>query len=664
METGQRAHVLVVDDEPKILDSLCHLLEESFTVVPSENPLAALELLQGGQFSVILADQRMPGLPGDQFLAKAREVSDATRVLITGYTDIEALVRAVNRGQIHTYVTKPWDPLQLRVTVSEAAVHCDELIRRKKAADELEEQQRALAVSEAAFRQQTKLLQSILDSMGEGVIVTDKNGKMVMLNPAADSMIGSHAADVPESERSERFGIFVPGTKAPYPSHELPLARGLRGQSVHGVELYIRNERKPDGMYASVNVRPLQDDDGRHCGAVAVVHDVTSAKRSEKLLLKAKLEAERANHAKSEFLSRMSHELRTPMNAILGFAQLLEMGNLAPDDRVPVEQILRGGQHLLTLINEVLDVARIESGRMALSLEPVFVSELLDDALNLVRPLADQREILIEDRVKDGFYVQADRQRLRQVFLNLLSNAIKYNIEHGRIRIACEAKDNGMVHITISDTGPGLSPMQREKLFRPFERLVGDSTAVEGTGLGLALSKGLIEAMQGAIGVESDPGHGSTFWIDLRRAEAPEQPAWELKAQEEGPVAAAARPCRVLYVEDNPSNVALMERIVSLREDVSLMCAAEGRLALDLARANRPDLVLLDLHLPDMPGIDVLQQLRANQDTCAIPVVIVSADATPEHVQDALEAGARSYLTKPLNIPSLISLVDEIRRSG
>ncbi len=664
-ETEHRPTVLIVDDEQKIVESLCMLLDENFKVVPTVSPVEALELLRHAQFAVILADQRMPGLAGDEFLAKAQELSDATRILVTGYTDIDALIRAVNHGQIHTYVAKPWDPAQLRTTVLEAANHCRETVRRKRAAELLAEQQKALSVSEAAFRQQTKLLQSILDSMGDGVMATDENGRTVLLNPAAQSMVGAEVTTTPEAQRSERFGIFHPGTETLYPADELPLIRAMRGETVDGIEMHIRNSDRPDGMYVSVNVRPLKGDQGEVKGGVAVVRDITAAKHSEELLRRAKEEAERANLAKSEFLSRMSHELRTPLNSILGFAQVLEMGALQADDLASVEQIMKGGQHLLTLINEVLDVARIESGRMSLSLEPVLLSEVMQDALDLIRPLARKRSITVGEFLSDGFYVQADRQRLRQVLLNLLGNGVKYNVEGGRLNVASAARENGTVRITVADTGLGVSAADREKLFRPFERLAGESLAVEGTGLGLALSKGLVEAMHGAIGVAPNPGGGSIFWIDLLSAERPEG-AWEdleLTAMPEI-VPAPDRKCVVLYIEDNPSNLALMERIVGLRKDVKLLAAGHGQMGLDLAKAHRPDLILLDLHLPDIAGFDVLQHLRRNSETKAIPVVVVSADATPGHIEQLLAAGAQSYMTKPLEVPSMLNLLDQTLAGG
>jgi signal transduction histidine kinase/response regulator RpfG family c-di-GMP phosphodiesterase len=662
----ERPSVLVVDDEPRILDSIRDLLGENFDVVATSDPLAALEILSEAQFAVILADQRMPGLTGDQFLMRAQNLSDATRILVTGYTDIDALIRAVNDGQIHTYVPKPWEPAQLRVTVLKAADHCRETLRRKQAASRLAEQQAALGRSEAAFRQQTKVLQSILDSMGDGVLVVDENGKMVLLNPAAEAMVGRAAFETPHSEWSESIGIYRPGTGTLYPPDELPLSRAMRGETEDGVELHIRNPLHPGDVFVSVNLRPLKDDDGRSRGGVAVAHDITGRRRTQELLQRAKEEAERANRAKSEFLSRMSHELRTPLNSILGFAQLLEMASLPPDDADAVSQILKGGRHLLSLINEVLDVARIEAGRLSLSPEPVYLPEVIQEALDLVRPLAQERSITIAGLSGDSdFWVKADRQRLRQVLLNLLANGVKYNVDSGRIVVAVNPNGYGAVRTSVSDTGPGIAAEEREKLFLPFERLTGESLAVEGTGLGLALSKGLVEAMGGVIGVDSTVGEGSTFWFDLMATESPAALHPELESlltADSGEI--AARSLIVLYIEDNPSNMALMKRIAETRQGVQLIGAPQGRLGLDLARVHRPDLILLDLHLPDMSGHEVLEQLRRDPDTKTVPVVIVSADATPEQMDRLLDSGAQSYVTKPIDIASMLRLLDSVLEDG
>ncbi len=657
---AERPAVLVVDDEPRILDSLRDLLEENFEVIASSDGEEALQLLRTAKFTVILADQRMPGLTGDQFLAKAQEISDATRILVTGYADINALIRAVNHGQIFTYVAKPWEPAELKVTVLHAAAHARKMAEQKAAAETVARQQEALAQSEAVLRQQTKILQSILDSMGDGVIVADQSGKTVLLNPAARQMVGPREA-APQAQWSSTYGIYSPDTMAPFPAGELPLAKALQGETVDGIEIYIRNDFRPEGAFISVNGRPLKDDSGNARGGVAVIRDITAAKRSGDLLRKAKDEAERANHAKSEFLSRMSHELRTPLNSILGFAQLLEMDALSEEQEDSLAHIMKGGQHLLSLINEVLDLARIEAGRLSLSSEPIHLREVIQEALSFVRPIAQQRNIQVkcDSTIDSERYVKADQQRLHQVFLNLLSNAVKYNLEGGRVDLSCQPREGGIFRISITDTGRGISEKHQERLFQPFERVGDETMGIEGTGLGLALSKGLIEAMGGRIGVESKIGRGSTFWIELSRADGPENtlavPIDEPKA-EQSTVYSQRR--TVLYVEDNRANFRLMERIIAHRKGLRLIGAERGRVGLEIAGTDAPDLILLDLHLPDISGHEILDHLKGDPRTAGIPVVIVSADATPGQIDRLLAAGANSYLTKPLDIASILGLLD------
>ena len=657
---AERPAVLVVDDEQRILDSMRDLLEDNFEVFASTGGEEALKLLHTAKFTVILADQRMPGLTGDQFLAKAQEISDATRILVTGYADINALIRAVNHGQIFTYVAKPWKPAELKITVSKAAAHARKLLEQKAAAETVARQQEALAQSEAVLRQQTKILQSILDSMGDGVIVSDQNGKMVLLNPAARQMVGPRE-DVPQEQWSHTYGIYSPDTMEPYPAGELPLAKALQGETVDATELYIRNHFRPDGAFISVNGRPLKDDSGITKGGVAVLRDITAAKRSADLLRKAKEEAERANHAKSEFLSRMSHELRTPLNSILGFAQLLEMDALSEDQQDSLAHIMKGGQHLLSLINEVLDLARIEAGRLSLSSEPIHLQDVIQEALSFVRPMAQQRNIQVrcDSTINSERYVKADQQRLHQVFLNLLSNAVKYNLEGGRVVLSCQPREGGMFRISITDTGRGISEKHQERLFQPFERVGDETMGIEGTGLGLALSRGLIEAMGGRIGVNSKIGEGSTFWIELSGVDGPEgalvSPVDE-PAAEQGTV--YSQRGTVLYVEDNRANFRLMERIIAQRRELRLIGAERGRIGLEMAGTQSPDLILLDLHLPDISGNEILDHLKSDPKTAGIPVVVVSADATPGQIDRLLAAGASAYFTKPLDIASILGLFD------
>jgi signal transduction histidine kinase/CheY-like chemotaxis protein len=373
---------------------------------------------------------------------------------------------------------------------------------------------------------------------------------------------------------------------------------------------------------------------------------------------RGRAEADVANRAKSEFLSRMSHELRTPLNAILGFGQLIEMRAATPHDRESVEQILKGGRHLLNLINEVLDISRIEAGRLPLSLEPVNVGDVVRRVVDLARPLASaggiafQTEGLLTDR-----YILADHQRLQQILLNLVSNGIKYNRERGQVTVAGRDDGAGRLRISVTDTGPGIPAASPSRLFTPFDRLGAEAHGIEGTGLGLALSKRLAEAMGGSIGLESVEGQGSTFWVAFPEARSPAA----LGGVDPRPVAdgpGLTRRSTVLYVEDNPSSLRLVERILADRPTVRLIPAMQGRLALALARDHRPDVILSDLHLPDISGEDVLREIQADPQLKDTPVIIVSADATPGQVSRLLAAGARAYLTKPIDIAELLSLLD------
>lgn len=663
-----RPRVLVVDDEPQILESIHDLLEEDFEVVTSTDATQAVDLLRNAGIAVILADQRMPKLAGDQFLAQARELSDATRVLITGYVDIDALIRAVNDGKIHSYVPKPWNPADLRVTVLKAATHADETLRRKRAAEIVAEQQEALARSEAAYRHQTKLLRSILDSMSDGVMVADEQGKMMLMNPAASQMVDADHGDRIRSEWSGGYGIYVPGTNNLFPIDQLPLARAIRGEVADAVELYVRNAQWPNGMYVSVNARPLRNDSGETTGGVAVVRDITAAKAAAEALLKAKEEAERANRAKSEFLSRMSHELRTPLNSILGFAQLLALSAPTSEHRDNIQHILKGGYHLLELINEVLDLARIESGRLGLSLEPVEIEQVVTEALDLVRPIAANQNIgLIADL--DGYgglNVLADRQRLKQVLLNLLSNAIKFNRANGSVTLTCRMNGSDRLRVEIADTGAGIDEIGLRRIFTPFERLDADRNAVSGTGLGLALSKRMIEAMGGTIGVASTRGVGSRFHFDLTLTGHAAESVTEENRTTGRPFPGRDPSLQgtVLYIEDNPSNVHLVAEILAYYPRVQLLEALCGEMGLALAHTHTPDWILLDLHLPDMTGEEVLRQLQSDPHTARIPVSILSADASPGQIRNLKAAGARDYMTKPADVRQIIELLEETLRRG
>jgi signal transduction histidine kinase/ActR/RegA family two-component response regulator len=399
----------------------------------------------------------------------------------------------------------------------------------------------------------------------------------------------------------------------------------------------------------------------RRAYALALVEERTADLEHTLVELEtARTAAETANRSKSEFLSRMSHELRTPLNAVLGFGQMLDLEPLTIDQHESVAQIVKGGRHLLQLINEVLDIARIETGNLALSAEPVLPSDVVSDVIDLVRPLAVERSVSISANLRStNTYVLADRQRLRQILLNLLSNAVKYNRLGGTIALASDQRDPDHLRITVTDTGAGIPDNLHEKLFQPFERLGAEQTSIEGTGVGLALSRHLAEAMGGTLDFHSTPGHGSTFWIELPVVEGPIERLERLEPQPTQNLAPHTDRQTVLYIEDNVANVKLIERVFAPRTNINVAAAIQGRLGLDLARRDPPALILLDLHLPDINGAEVLAALRADPATATLPVIVLSADATQRQIDRLLTDGANAYLTKPIDIAEFLRVIDE-----
>jgi signal transduction histidine kinase/ActR/RegA family two-component response regulator len=406
--------------------------------------------------------------------------------------------------------------------------------------------------------------------------------------------------------------------------------------------------------------------------------DITARNLALDALARARDEAERANKAKSQFLSHMSHELRTPMNAIVGFSQLLRRDSrppLAPHQLGYAQQILQGAEHLLKLINEVLDLGSIEAGRLPVELSPVPVCEVADDSLAFVRELARSHGVHLQptleldpaDLEPHAQVVLADRTRLRQVMLNLLGNAIKYNRPGGTVKMRCRS-DGGQVFIEVLDTGRGIPAAEQQRLFQPFERLGAERGAVEGAGIGLALSRRLVLAMAGHMGLSSEPGVGSTFWLCLPAAAialppAPPPAPASLRAELRQTTGASA-PATVLYIDDNEVNLMLMESLLEDSAGVRLISSKDPAEGLRLAQQLRPSVVLLDIHMPGMDGYEVLAQMRAHPATAHIPVVAVSADAMQADLDAARSAGFAAYLTKPLDFEQLLRTVDRLSQSG
>ena len=447
------------------------------------------------------------------------------------------------------------------------------------------------------------------------------------------------------------------------------------------IDAYTMDKRfiRKDGsvLHAASAVRCERDPQGQVERFFVVVEDISERKRAKQELARHRDElellvqershelvvardaAEEASRSKSEFLSRMSHELRTPMNAILGFSQLLEMeGALLPRSQRFVQEIVRAGNHLLNLINDVLDLAQVESGRMTLSPEPLPLAELGQEVLTLMQPLAGQSGLTLTPGVFDGLVVRADRTRLKQVLVNLVSNAIKYNRAGGSVNLDAAVLDEQTLRITVRDTGVGIAPERLSQAFEPFNRLGAEFGSVEGTGIGLSICRRLVELMGGHIGVASTPGKGSEFWVDLprdhldRTQTAPADAGAIL-----GPAPASMRPAKLLYVEDNPANLRLMEHIIGRHADLQLLCATSGGLGIELARAHRPDLILLDINLPDMDGYAALAELRADVRTRGIQAVAVTANAMPNDAHRAHAAGFDEYLAKPIDLMQFDALL-------
>ena len=492
-------------------------------------------------------------------------------------------------------------------------------------------------------------LDEFFDLTLELLAVATFDGRFMRLNPAWESTFG-----YPVSELVARpFMDFVHPDDA---EATAAVMQGLvRGRQVINFE---NRYRAADGTYRWLewSAKPMVE----RGLIMAVAHDVSRRREDEEQLRVARDEADRASRAKSEFLSRMSHELRTPLNSVLGFAQLLGMDDLSERQRDHVTLIQRSGRHLLELIDEVLDIARIEAGKLRMSLEPVSIADELKVALDLIGPLAADRGLSMRSGSDaEGLFALADRQRLLQVLLNLLSNAVKYNRPGGSIAVACEASA-GTVSIAVTDTGIGINEANVASLFTPFERLGAEDSPVEGTGVGLALSKALTEQMGGALTVSSTPGVGSTFCLELPHVERGERT--ERAPEAATPTAAVTdRPLTVLYIEDNVANSRLMERALQTQGNIELVTAAQGSLALDLAPQLHPDLILLDLHLPDMPGEEVLQRLRATPALRDSVIVVCSADASPGQSTRLISGGASGYLTKPIDLNELFDVIGRVR---
>jgi PAS domain S-box-containing protein len=511
------------------------------------------------------------------------------------------------------------------------------------------------------LRDQQFYTRSLIESNIDALMTTDPRGIITDVNKQMEALTGC--------TRDELIG-------APFKSYftdperaQSSIRQALTQGKVTDYELTARG-RDGRQTVVSYNVTTFYDRERKLQGVFAAARDVTERRRLDQVVQEknAELEtarevADKANLAKSDFLSSMSHELRSPLNAILGFAQLMESGSppLLPTQKTSIDQILQAGWYLLQLINEILDLALIESGKLSLSLEPISLPDILLDCQAMMEPHAHKSGIRVSfPRFDSPCFVNADRTRLKQVLVNLLSNAIKYNGAAGTVDVTCRADSRQRLRISVQDTGQGLSADQCAQLFQPFNRLGQEASTAEGTGIGLVVSKRLVEAMGGAIGVESSVGVGSVFWFELDVAAAPQLdgPAHDAVVPALPPVEHGSGLRTLLYVEDNRANLQLVEQLIARRPDVRLLSAIDGLAGIALARAQRPDVILMDINLPGISGLQALKILREDSSTRHIPVVALSANAMPRDIQKGLAAGFLRYLTKPIRINEFMEALD------
>ncbi|MFZ6816852.1 PAS domain S-box protein [Undibacterium sp. Ji22W] len=521
------------------------------------------------------------------------------------------------------------------------------------------------AITDQRLRDLQFYTRSLIESNIDALMTTDPNGLISDVNQQMERLTGS--------TREELIGSPCKNYFTEPERAETAITRVMQEGKVTNFELTVQAK---DGKktLVSYNATTFYDRERNLQGVFAAARDVTERKQSELALQITNVElnlaiatAEKANLAKSEFLSSMSHELRTPLNAILGFAQLMASEKPAPSNaqKQSIDQILQAGWYLLKLINEILDLAMIESGRVTISQEAMSLSEVLQDLQAMIEPQAQKRNISMQfPKLDQLFYVHADRMRVKQVMINLLSNAIKYNHDNGRVFIECHLSGKSKIRVNVTDTGVGLNSKQLQQLFQPFNRLGQESSSEEGTGIGLVVTKQLVELMGGEIGVESQVGVGSVFWIELNASAMPKLPNFEstlpvVYEDNKKPGLPDLGKRTLLYVEDNPANLALVEQLVARCPHLRLISAIDGHLGIQMARAYKPDVILMDINLPGISGFGALKILQSDASTKHIPVMALSANAMPRDIENGQQAGFYRYLTKPIKVDEFMDALNQ-----
>ena len=621
-----------------------------------------------GYTAIEVVDKITPADISDpqEVIARAKALSLELATPIT--PGFEALVFKASRGieDIYelTYIRKDGSrfPAVVSVTalrddrggiIGYLLIGTDNTARKKVEAEQKQLDQR--------LRDQQFYTRSLIESNIDALMTTDPAGIITDVNKQMEALTGC--------TRDELIGAPFKNYFTDPARAEAGIKRVLSGSKVTDYELTAR-ARDGKETVVSYNATTFHDRDRKLQGVFAAARDVTERKRFEHALQennveleRARAAAEKANLAKSDFLSSMSHELRSPLNAILGFAQLISSDSPppTPSQTASIDQILHAGWYLLQLINEILDLAQIESGKLALSREPTSLAEVMLECQAMIEPQAQKRGITMTFPEFDlPYFVDADRTRLKQVLINLLSNAIKYNQANGTVVVTCARQTPMHIRVSVTDTGAGLPPDMLMQLFQPFNRLGQERSTEEGTGIGLVMSKRLVELMGGVIGVDSTVGLGSVFWFELNSTSAPELEVDSRGLPEIAPeqVQNGAPLRTLLYVEDNPANLKLIEQLIARRPDMRLLTATDGSLGIQLARDHQPEVILMDINLPGISGLEALKILCQDPATAHIPVVALSANAMPRDVEKGLQAGFFRYLTKPIRVDEFMDTLD------
>ncbi|VAX07904.1 hypothetical protein MNBD_ALPHA03-302 [hydrothermal vent metagenome] len=644
--------ILLIDDDETLLEYYAAVLREAgMDIKTLSNPLEALTLIQEFKPDVVVTDVYMPDCSGPE-LAQVIRQDDTWALMpilfLSTESDMDRRLMALNFGG-DDFLIKPVEVSHLETAIRTKA-------KRARWANRLNNDL-SVALRENKFQLATMDQHDLVSTTDVAGRITNVNDKFCKISGySREELLGQNHNILKSGKHPDEYYS--------------ELWQTISGGNVWHGRLCNR-KKNGEEYWVESTIVPFLNDAGKPYKYVSARTDITTLVQTEQDLILAREEAESANHAKSQFLSSMSHELRTPMNAIMGFGQLLRMETEQPlnaSQQENVDEIFKASHHLLDLINEVLDLAKIESGRVDLSMEPVGFTQVIIESLQLIMPLAQRRGIditltlngsamTVEQLSQKHHAVRVDRIRLKQVMLNLLSNAVKYNHENGKVVIDCAIKEK-FARVSIVDTGPGLDAAQQAQLFKPFMRLGAQQSEVEGVGIGLVITKNLVELMGGTIGIDSELGKGCCFWAEFPNDILPS----EMTAQQDVALPLEMNElikCHgVLYIEDNPANLRLVKQLLAKKTNIHMWSAPEPRLGLELAAEHKPEVILLDINLPGMNGFEVLQHLRSRAETRETPIIAISANAMPSDIEKGLAAGFDDYITKPIDVNLLLKAIE------